>query len=80
MLERLGEQGLAGGEVVVDERGRDPRVHRDAGDPHRVDPVARDPLDRRVEDPLARGPVGHRVRYASATSWSKAWTVCSVSV
>ena len=53
VLDRLGEQRLAGGEVVVDERARDAGGHRDPRDPHVVDAVARDPLDRRGEDPLA---------------------------
>jgi hypothetical protein len=53
VLERLGQQRLAGGEVVVHEGRRDAGVHGDAGDPHAVDPVAGDPLDRRVQDPLA---------------------------
>src|SRR5919108_4152899 len=53
MLEGLGEKGLAAFEVVVDQRRRDAGVHRDAGDPHVVDPVARDSLHGGVEDPLA---------------------------
>src|SRR4051794_35665010 len=92
VLERFGQQGLAGGEVVVHERRRDARVHRDACDAHGVDAVARDPADRGVEDPLARA-LGHGTsavarrkvtlrssRYASATMRSKWWTVISAEV
>ena len=54
VVERLGEQCLAAGEVVVDERGRDAGVHRDPRDPDAVDPLAGDPAHRGGEDPLAR--------------------------
>ena len=57
VLERLLEERLAGLEVVVDERGRDARVHRDARDPDLVDPVARDPLHGGGEDALAGAPL-----------------------
>ncbi len=54
VVERLSEQGVAGVEVVVDERGRDARLHRDPGDPHAVDPLAGD-LARRPRRGSARG-------------------------
>ena len=53
VVERLGEQCLAGLEVVVHERGRDAGVHRDPRDPDAVDPLAGDPADRGGEDPVA---------------------------
>ena len=75
MGERLRQQRLAGGEVVVHEGGGHAGVDGDASDPHVVDPVGGDPVDRSVEDPLAR-----HLKYASATSRSKSCTVLSTSV
>ena len=53
-LERLDQQRLARGEVVVHERRGDARVCRDAGDAHLVDALAGDPAHGRLEDPAAR--------------------------
>ena len=54
VLERLGQQRVARGEVVVQQRGGDAGLHRDPGDPHVVDPLARDQLDGGVEDARPR--------------------------
>jgi len=40
VLERLGEQAVARGEVVVQESGRDAGLHRDPRDPDVVDALA----------------------------------------
>src|SRR4029077_19420644 len=53
VLDRLLEQGVARGEVVVDEPGGDARLGRDPRDAQVVDAVARDQRHRRVEQPLA---------------------------
>ncbi len=52
VLDRLLQQRVARGEVVVHEARGHARVGRDARDAHVVDPLARDPSHRRVEDPL----------------------------
>jgi hypothetical protein len=52
VLERLFEQGVARGEVVVDEPRGDARLRRDPRDPHVVDALARDEPHRRVEQPF----------------------------
>ena len=53
VLERLLEQGVARGEVVVHEPGGDARLGGDARDAHVVDPLARDEPDGGVQQPLA---------------------------
>ena len=53
VLERLLEQGVARGEVVVHEPGGDARLGGDARDAHVVDPLARDEPDRGVQEPFA---------------------------
>jgi len=42
VVERFREQSVTGLEVVVDKCARDPRLHRDPGDPHAVDALAGD--------------------------------------
>ena len=75
VIERFGQQCVARVEVVVDERGRDPRVDGDPGDPHRVDSLAGDPTHRGGEDSFARAsPAAARVHWTESTGARSART------
>src|SRR4029078_1924155 len=58
VFERLLQERVAGLEVVVDERGRHARGHRDPRDADIIDAVARNALYGRGENALARPAVG----------------------